>query len=408
MAAFNRITRNVLQMSPNDVVLLSAVRSPINRSFKGGYKDAHPEDILMPVMKAAVQRARIEPKDVNDAMIGNVLAELGFAKTGRMALNHAGFPSSTTFHTVNRQCSSSLQAITHISHAIMVGQIDVGLAGGVESMSRNYSSRGVPIDVSPTLLGSTVKDARDCLMPMGITAENVAERYNVDRKSQDEYAVRSHSRASQAQKEGRFGWETVPITVQRMDETTGQLAEFEVTKDDGIRHGLTFEKVSTLKPVFGENGKGTAGNSSQISDGASSMILARRSWAEERGLTPLGRFVGTQVSGCAPDEMGIGPIYAIPALLKYTGTDLKDIEIIELNEAFASQTLACIRALGLDEEKVNPNGGAIALGHPTGATGARQTATLFGELRRQDKELGIVSMCASTGHGVASLFVRES
>jgi acetyl-CoA acyltransferase 1 len=212
-------------------------------------------------MKAAVQRARIEPKDVNDAMIGNVLAELGFAKTGRMALNHAGFPNSTTFHTVNRQCSSSLQAITHISHAIMVGQIDVGLAGGVESMSRNYGSRGVPADVSPTLLGSTIKDARDCLMPMGITSENVAERYNVDRKSQDEYAVRSHSRASLAQKEGRFDWEIVPVTVQRIDETTGQATEFEVTKDDGMRHGLTFEKVSTLKPVFGENGKSTAGNS---------------------------------------------------------------------------------------------------------------------------------------------------
>jgi acetyl-CoA acyltransferase 1 len=212
-------------------------------------------------MKAAVQRAQIKPKDVNDAMIGNVLAELGFAKTGRMALNHAGFPNTTTFHTVNRQCSSSLQAITHISHAIMVGQIDVGLAGGVESMSRNYGSRGVPADVSPTLLGSTIKDARDCLMPMGITSENVAERYNIDRQSQDEYAVRSHGRASQAQNEGRFNWEIVPVTVQRVDETTGQPTGFEVTKDDGIRHGLTFEKVSKLKPVFGENGKSTAGNS---------------------------------------------------------------------------------------------------------------------------------------------------
>ncbi|KAF1911641.1 Thiolase, N-terminal domain-containing protein [Ampelomyces quisqualis] len=402
MAAFNKVARNVLQKSPNDVVLLSAVRSPINRSFKGGYKDAYPEDILMPVMKVAVQRAQIAPRDVNDALIGNVLAELGFAKTGRMALNHAGFPNSTTFHTINRQCSSSLQAITHLSHSIMVGQIDVGLAGGVESMSRNYGSRGIPTDVSPTLLGSTNKDARDCLLPMGITSENVADRYKVDRTSQDEYAVRSHGRASRAQKEGRFDWEIAPVTVQRMDEATGQLHDFEVTKDDGIRHGLSFEKLSTLKPVFGENGKSTAGNSSQISDGASSAILARRSWAEERGLKPLGRFVGTQVKGCAPDEMGIGPVYAIPALLKYAGVELKDIDVIELNEAFASQTIACIRELGLDEEKVNPNGGAIALGHPTGATGARQTATLFGELRRQDKEMGMVSMCASTGHGVAS------
>ena len=212
-------------------------------------------------MQAAVQRAGIEKSDVNDVLIGNVLAELGFAKTGRMALNHAGFPNSTTFHTVNRQCSSSLQAITHIAHSIMVGQVDVGLAGGVESMSRNYSSRGIPTDVSPALLKSSIKDARDCLMPMGITSENVAERYNVDRKSQDEYTVRSHGRASRAQKEGRFDWETVPVKVQRIDEASGQPAEFEVTKDDGIRHGLTFEKVSTLKPVFGENGKSTAGNS---------------------------------------------------------------------------------------------------------------------------------------------------
>lgn len=277
MASFSRAARNILQKNPNDVVLLSAVRSPINRSFKGGFKDAHPEDILMPVgfivhkswavtkplqvMQAAVQRAGIEKGDVNDVLIGNVLAELGFAKTGRMALNHAGFPNSTTFHTVNRQCSSSLQAITHIAHSIMVGQVDVGLAGGVESMSRNYSSRGIPTDVSPTLVESNVKDARDCLMPMGITSENVAERYGVDRKSQDEYAVRSHGRASRAQKEGRFDWETVPVKVRRIDEASGQPAEFEVTKDDGIRHGLTFEKVSTLKPVFGENGKSTAGNS---------------------------------------------------------------------------------------------------------------------------------------------------
>lgn len=212
-------------------------------------------------MKAAVQRAQIEPKDINDALIGNVLAELGFAKTGRMALNHAGFPNSTTFHTVNRQCSSSLQAITHIAHSIMVGQIDVGLAGGVESMSRNYGSRGIPTDVSPTLLGSNVKDARDCLMPMGITSENVADRYQVDRKSQDEYAVQSHARASRAQKEGRFDWEIVPVTVPRANDGTGQTSELEVTKDDGIKHGLTYEKVSTLKPVFGENGKSTAGNS---------------------------------------------------------------------------------------------------------------------------------------------------
>lgn len=401
-----KVAREVLKKTPQDIVVLSAVRSPITRAFKGGFKDAYPEEILMPVMQAAVSRAKIEKRDVNDALIGNVLCELGFAKTGRMALNAAGFPNSTTFHTVNRQCSSSLQAITHISHSIMVGQIDVGLAGGVESMSRNYSTRGIPVDVSPLLKESPVKDARDCIMPMLMTSENVAQRYNVPRKEQDEYAAESQRRASDAQRNGRFDEETVKIQARKIDETTKEETSQLVSLDEGVRHGVTVERLSTLKPVL-ENGASTAGNSSQISDGASAAILARRSWAEAHGLKPIGRFVGTQVAGCAPDEMGIGPIFAIRNLYKYCGIEQKDVDIFEMNEAFASQTIHCLRELGLDMAKVNPNGGAIALGHPVGATGARQTATLFAELKRQDKELGIVSMCASTGMGVASLFVRE-
>ncbi|KAL1982636.1 hypothetical protein VTN96DRAFT_1071 [Rasamsonia emersonii] len=402
-----RAAREVLRKTPHDVVVLSAVRSPIARAFKGGFKDSWPEEILMPVMQAAVQRAKIEPGDVNDVLIGNVLAELGFAKTGRMALNAAGFPNSTTFHTVNRQCSSSLQAITHISHAIKAGQIDVGLGGGVESMTRNYGTRGIPVDVSPTLKESPVKDARDCLLPMGITSENVAERYGISRRDQDEYAVESQRRASEAQKNGLFDQEIVPITARKINEETKEESTHLVTQDEGVRHGVTLEKLSQLKPAFKENGGSTAGNSSQISDGASAVILARRSWAESRGLKPIGRFVGTQVAGCAPDEMGISPVFAIPQLYKYTGVEQKDIDIFEINEAFASQTLYILRTLGLDPAKVNPKGGAIALGHPVGATGARQTATLLAELARQDKELGVVSMCASTGIGVASLFIRE-
>lgn len=213
-------------------------------------------------MQAAVQRAKIEPGDVNDVLIGNVLAELGFAKTGRMALNAAGFPNSTTFHTVNRQCSSSLQAITHISHAIKAGQIDVGLGGGVESMTRNYGTRGIPVDVSPTLKESPVKDARDCLLPMGITSENVAERYGISRRDQDEYAVESQRRASEAQKNGLFDQEIVPITARKINEETKEESTHLVTQDEGVRHSVTLEKLSQLKPAFKENGGSTAGNSS--------------------------------------------------------------------------------------------------------------------------------------------------
>ncbi|KAH8676564.1 3-ketoacyl-CoA thiolase A [Tricladium varicosporioides] len=400
--------RRFSQKLPTDIVLLSAVRSPVTRAFKGALRNAYPEDILGPVMKAAVARAGIETKDVNDVLIGTVLPELGFAKTGRMALNHSGFPVTTTFHTVNRQCSSSLQAITHISHSIMAGQIDVGLGGGVESMTRNYApSRGIPQDVSPQLKESEIQDALDCLMPMGITSENVADKYGIGRKEQDEFALESHRRASNAKERGYFKDQIVPVEVESKNEETGQVERSVADVDDGIREGLVLEKLQKLKPVFKDDGGSTAGNSSQISDGASATILARRSWADANNIKPIGRFLGTQVSGCEPSLMGISPIYAIPPLLSRFGFETSDIDIFELNEAFASQALACIRELGLDPKKVNPNGGAIALGHPTGATGARQVATLMAELERTDKEVGVVSMCASTGIGVASLFIRE-
>ncbi|KAL4951467.1 Thiolase, N-terminal domain-containing protein [Aspergillus filifer] len=398
--------RQALTKTPHDVVLLSAVRTPITRAFKGGFRDSYPEELLMPVLQAALTRANIPPSAINDVLIGNVLAELGFAKTGRTALNTAGFPNSTTFHTVNRQCSSSLQAITHIAHSIAVGQISVGLAGGAESMSRNYNpSRGIPRDVSPLLTGSGVKDATDCLVPMLRTSENVAERYGVSRGEQDEFAVLSQRKASEAQAEGRFDGEIVSVNARRVGDDGVESWEV-VSRDDGVRAGVTIEKLAKLQAVL-EGGASTAGNSSQISDGASATILASRSWAESHGLKPLARFAGTQVAGCAPDEMGIGPIDAIRNLYKHSGISQKDVDIFELNEAFASQSIYCMRELGIDMDKVNPNGGAIALGHPIGATGARQTATLLAELQRQDKEVGIVSMCASTGMGVASLFIRE-
>lgn len=212
-------------------------------------------------MAEAVRRANIMPADVNDALIGNVLAELGFAKTGRMALNHAGFPVTTTFHTVNRQCSSSLQAITYISYAIMAGQIDVGLAGGVESMSKNYGSRGVPVDVGPTLKNTPIKHAADCLMPMGITSENVASRYGVSREDQDQYALMSHERANKAQAEGLFEKEIAAVPYEYQDPESGEKIRVTIDKDDTIRPGVTKEKLAKLKPAFIENGGSTAGNS---------------------------------------------------------------------------------------------------------------------------------------------------
>ncbi|KAJ3545620.1 hypothetical protein NM208_g2432 [Fusarium decemcellulare] len=357
MATLARSTRALRSKSPNDVVILSAVRSPITRSFKGGFKDAWPEDILAPVMAEAPRRAKLEHGDVQDVLIGNVLAELGFAKTGRMALLHAGFPVSTTFHTVNRQCSSSLQATTHLAHSIMAGQIDVAMAGGVESMSKNYTTRGIPADVGPTLGNTPVKSAADCLMPMGITSENVAKRFGITREMQDTFALLSHNRANEARSQGRFASEIVPIEYTVWNAEDGSKASARVDADDTIRPGVTMEKLAKLKPAFSEDGCSTAGNSSQISDGASAVILARRSWAEARGLKPLARFLGTQVAGYI--------------------------------------------------DKVNPNGGAIALGHPTGATGTRQMATIIAELQRQNKEIGVVSMCASTGIGVASAIAME-
>jgi acetyl-CoA acyltransferase 1 len=212
-------------------------------------------------MQAAVSRAKINPVDVNDVLMGNAFAELGFAKTGRMALNAAGFPNSTTFHTVNRQCSSSLQAITHISHAIKAGQIDVGMGGGVESMTRNYGTRGIPVDVSKTLKESPVKDARDCIMPMGFTSENVAERYGIPRKIQDEYAAESQRRATEAQKAGLFDGEIVPINARLINEETKEETKKLVTHDEGVRHDVTYEKLAKLKPAFKLDGASTAGNS---------------------------------------------------------------------------------------------------------------------------------------------------
>jgi acetyl-CoA acyltransferase 1 len=405
---------NILTKSPDDIVILSSLRTAVTRSYKGQFKDAYPEELLAHVLKATLAaNPNLDPKLIEDVATGVVLSELGGSKAGRMAMNHVGYDTkATSFYTVNRACSSGLQAITNVAQSIATGMISVGIGAGMESMTRNYGSRAIPTVLWPELKDSH-PDAKDCIMPMGLTSENVAERYNVSRADQDAFAVRSHQKALRAQQEGWFDKEIVPVTTRFQDVdkegNKGELRQITVTKDDGIRANASIEGMAKLKPAFKENGTSTAGNSSQVSDGAAATLMMRRSMAAELGLTSsiIGKWAGTQVAGCKPDEMGIGPAIAIPKLLDYTGLKKEEIDIWEVNEAFASQAIYCLRELGLDEDKVNPKGGAIALGHPLGATGARMVAGLLAELERQGKETGVVSMCIGTGMGMAGLFVRE-
>ncbi|KAI9820180.1 MAG: hypothetical protein M1827_005802 [Pycnora praestabilis] len=403
--------KNVLQKNPQDIVFLSAVRTPTTRAKKGGLKDAYPEELLSVVLKATLtQNPNLDPSLIQDVAVGTVLQELGGAKAGRMAQNHVGFPSTTAFHTMNRQCSSGLAAITSIAHAIAVGSIDVGVGAGMESMTRNYGSRAIPTVLWPELRESEERDARDCIMPMGLTSENVAERYGVSRDDQDAFAARSHQKAAKARETGLFDKEIVPVATRWTDlEDPTKESKITVTQDDGIRPSATKESLGKLKPAFKADGTSTAGNSSQVSDGAAAALMMRRSTASALGLSSsiIGKWAGTQVIGCRPDEMGVGPAVAIPKLLDYTGLSADEVGIWEINEAFASQAIHCMRTLGIEEEKVNPKGGAIALGHPLGATGVRQVATLLPEMERRGEDVGVVSMCIGTGMGMASLIIRE-
>jgi len=404
--------KHILQKQPHDIVILTSLRTPVTRAKKGGLRDAYDHELLATVLKAIREaNPNLDPSKVEDIQIGTVLSELGGSKAGRMASLHAGWPETSSFQTVNRACSSGLAAITGIAHAIAVGQISVGIGGGMESMTRNYGSRAIPTVLWPELKTSPSQDARDCIMSMGLTAENVAERYGVSREDQDAFAVASHNKAAKAREDGLFDKEIVPVTTRWIPEP--QVPENEdtitVSQDDGIRPGSKVEKLAAMKAAFKPDGSATAGNSSQVSDGAAAALMMRRSTANELGLTSsiIGKWAGTQVVGCKPDEMGIGPAVAIPRLLEYTGIKTEEVGVWEINEAFASQAVYCVRKLGIDESKVNPKGGAIALGHPLGATGARQLATLLPEMERQGQEIGVVSMCIGTGMGMASLFVRE-
>ena len=410
---------NILAKSPTDIVILSALRTPICRSSRGHLKDAFPEQLLATVVSATLQRNPSLPASaIEDVAVGVVLSELGGSKAARMALRHAGLPNSSSLYTVNRACASSLQAINVLAAQIRGGTIEAGIAAGMESMTRNYGSRAIPVDLWPELRESEVEDARDCIMPMGLTSEIVASKYGVSREDQDVFAVESHKRAARAQDTGAFDEEIVPVTtpyqeVDKKGEPVGESKIITVTRDDGVRADVTLEKLAKLKPAFKPDGASTAGNSSQVSDGAAATVLMTRSRAEELGLAGsiMGKFVTAVSVGCKPQEMGIGPALAIPRLLELTGLETKDIGRWEINEAFASQSLYCLRELGLEEKwkdgRVNPDGGAIALGHPLGATGARLATTLMHGMRRDGSELGVASMCIGTGMGMAGLFVRE-
>jgi len=325
--------------------------------------------------------------------------------SARMSQFLSGFPDKTSLMTVNRLCSSGLQAVMNAAYSIASKQVDIAIGAGVEQMSL--------FDMNSTVDGEKISEevfnnpqAANCMIPMGITSENVAEKYNVDRKTQDLFAVESHRKANEAQKNGLYDEEIVPVKT-KVKDAKGNLIDIVVSKDDGIRADTKLESLQKLKTSFKQGGTTTAGNSSQLTDGAAGVLLMRRSVAKKLGAPILGRIVGYSVAGVPPEIMGIGPAFAIPKVLENTGLKIDDIGVFEINEAFASQATYCANVLKIPAEKINPKGGAIALGHPLGCTGARQIATIMPELKRQNKKYGLISMCIGTGMGAACIVERE-
>lgn len=382
--------------SPDDVVICAAVRTPITRFKKGGLASLHPEDMLPPLFQAVVDRTGVDMNQVGECCIGSVLGGSVVGISARMAQMQAGVPIQVPTSTVNRQCSSGLQAVASVSDGIKAGRYDIGLAGGVESMSL-FDIREMIDPAKYSEVGKAHEVAGNCLVPMGITAENVSEKYGIGRDQMDAFAAASHAKAAAAQKAGRFAEEMVPF------EVNGKVVDF----DDGVRPETTLESLAKMKPAFKETGSTTAANASQISDGASLVLLARRSAAEAAKLPILATFAGFEVAGVPPELMGIGPIEAVPKLLSRCGLGVDDIDLWEMNEAFASQAVFCAEHLKVDPAKVNVNGGAIALGHPLGSTGARLIATMLPELKRRGAKYGVVTMCVGTGMGAAGLVRME-
>ncbi len=390
-----------------DAYIVTSVRTPGCRRVKGAFKDTRPEDLLSFILGAAVDKTPgLEKKDVEDLMIGCSFpeAEQGL-NIGRIAGQIAGFPEAVSGATINRFCSSGLEAIAQASLRVMAGWSEVTIGGGVESMT--YVPMGGNL---PRPHPEYSRAQADLYASMGITAENVAKRYDVSREAQDEFAYQSQMKAAAAQKEGRFT-EIVPTPAARYaltDDGTYRKETFRQEFDDGVRATTTLEGLAKLNPVFAVNGSVTAGNASQTTDGAAASIIASEAAVQKLGLKPIAKLICYTTVGCKADEMGVGPAYAIPKVLKMAGVDIKDVGLFEINEAFASQAIHCIRELGLDNDmdKINVNGGAIALGHPLGCTGAKLCATLLHSMQARGVKYGVESMCIGGGMGAAALFER--
>ncbi|KAG8477828.1 hypothetical protein CXB51_027444 [Gossypium anomalum] len=390
----------------DDVVIVAACRTAICKAKRGGFKDTLADDLLAPVLKAVIDRTKLNPSEVGDIVVGTVLAPGSQrASECRMAAFYAGFPDTVPIRTVNRQCSSGLQAVADVAACIKAGFYDIGIGAGLESMTTNGSAPDQS-KVNPKV--ESFAQARDCLLPMGITSENVAQRYGVTRQEQDQAAVESHRRAAAATASGKFKEEIVPVSTKIVDPKTGEEKAVTISVDDGIRPATNMAGLAKLKPAFKKDGTTTAGNASQVSDGAGAVLLMKRSLALQKGLPILGVFRSFAAVGVDPAVMGIGPAVAIPAAVKSAGLEIDDIDLFEINEAFASQFVYSCKKLGLDCEKVNVNGGAIALGHPLGVTGARCVGTLLYEMKRRGKDcrFGVISMCIGTGMGAAAVFER--
>lgn len=405
--SFNNGTGKVAPKADDDVVIISYARTAMTKAKKGAQRDTPPEAMLAPVLKAVISKSGIDPKLIDDVCIGNVLQPGAGAHTSRIAMFLAGIPDTASLMAVNRQCSSGLQSVMNIANAIRAGQINFGIGGGVESMSLFSMDNIVDINI----LSSDIFDnegARNCLMNMGMTAENVAQQYGVTREQQDQMAVDSNRKAAASQKNG---WSAKEITVYEsiVKDKDGNETKITIDRDDGVREDTTLATLGKLKPAFLKvGGSVTAGNSSQVTDGAAAVLLTTRALAKKHGLKIQGRIIGYAVAGCPPEIMGVGPAVAIPPALKKAGLSINDVDVYEVNEAFASQATYCVRELKIPMERLNPRGGAIALGHPLGCTGARQVVTLFNELERTNKKFGVISMCIGTGMGAAGVFEREA
>jgi acetyl-CoA acyltransferase len=386
-----------------DAVIVSAVRTPVGKAKRGGLATVRPDELGSAVIQELLKRTpKVEPAQIEDVVLGCAFPEgeqgMNFARTISI---RAGLPDSVPAETVNRYCSSGVQSIAHVANAIQAGQIEIGIGGGVESMSM-VPMMGYKFSPNPQF----AMELPEYYTNMGLTAENVAVKYGITREQQDEFALKSNQKAAKAVDSGLFDPELVPLDVEVNEYVDGKLVnrKFEVKRDEGPRGDSTMDALAKLKPAFKEGGTVTAGNASQMSDGASAVMVMSADKAAELGLKPLARFVSFAVGGVPPELMGIGPVTAIPKALKLAGLSLNDINLIELNEAFAAQSLAVMQTLELDPDKVNVNGGAIALGHPLGCTGSKLATQLIYEMGRRKSKYGMVTMCIGGGMGAAAIF----